>query len=156
VGYGDISGNLLTNNSVFQYSSDTFPLGACSLTVPYAYAGFLTPASDVPAQVIAYSGVGKLNLVSGAARTKESADFRAYPNPFHGSTTLEFEVQQRGSVRISLYNVTGAKVADVLNEPAMRAGKHSVTYANAALRPGIYFCEVKTTTQTLTRKLVVE
>jgi pectate lyase len=43
-----------------------------------------------------------------------------------------------------------------LNEPAMSAGKHSVAYTNAALRPGIYFCEVKTATRTLTRKLVVE
>ena len=38
VGFGDISGNLLTNNTLFQYSSDTFPLGACALPMPYSYA----------------------------------------------------------------------------------------------------------------------
>jgi pectate lyase len=154
VGFGDISGNLLTNNSVFQYSSDTFPLGACSLTLPYTYAGVLNNAVDVPAIVVANAGVG--HLVTATAVAKESPDFRAYPNPFKGSTTLDFVVQQRGSVKITLYNVAGMKVADIVNEPTMTAGQHSITYRNASLKPGMYFCVVKTGTQSLTRKLIVE
>jgi len=156
VGYGDISGNLLTNNSIFQYSSDTFPLGACTLPVPYNYANFLTPAADVPAQVVAYAGVGHLNTVTAAGGAKAAASFRAHPNPFRGSTTLEFEVAQRGRVHIALYNAAGQQVATVLDEPALSAGTHSVRYANKDLRPGLYFCVIKNGAQSQSRKLVVE
>jgi len=157
VGYGDILGNYLASNCQFQYSSDTFPLGACTLALPYTYGTALNAVADVPAVVIANAGVGHLTPTTptATAAAKHSADFRAYPNPFKGSTSFDLTVKQRGNVRITLYNVAGVKVADIVNE-AMTAGVHTIKYTNEALRPGLYFCVVKTATQSLTRKLVVE
>lgn len=156
VGFGDISGNLLTNNTGFQYSSDTFPLGACALAVPYAYAAVLTPAADVPAAVLAGAGVGKLGGPLGAASAQSSPDFRAYPNPMRGSTTFEYALATPGSVQITLYSATGAKVADVLRAPRLAAGTHRTPYANPSLKAGLYFYVVTTAAGTYQQKLVVE
>jgi pectate lyase len=155
VGFGDISGNLLTNNSVFQYSSDTFPLGACTSTTPYNYAAVLNPVANVPAIVIASAGVGHLGTATATGKASSLPEPRAYPNPMKSSTTFDYMLSQRGSVKITLYNLAGVKVAEVLNME-LPAGPHSTTYTNSSLKPGMYFYVVKAAGQSYTRKLMVE
>jgi pectate lyase len=154
-GFGDIVGNLLVN-SPFVYSSDTHLLTACTAVVPYTYSQVLNNAADVAAVVVPNAGIGHLNTVTAASPAREAQNFRVYPNPSHGRTTFDFALSQPGSVNISLYNVAGVKVAEVLSEKMLAAGLHSTTYANQRLPAGMYFCVVKTDEASYTRKLVVE
>lgn len=156
VGFGDISGNLLTNNTYFQYSSDTFPLGVCTLAVPYNYASILDPAASVPSVVIPNAGIGHLGTVTASTAATAANDVRAYPNPSKGSTTFDFTLTKSGSASIALYNLAGSKVAEVLRETTLAAGPHAVPFATAKLAAGLYFYAVKANGQTVTRKLVVE
>ncbi|GAB2956774.1 hypothetical protein GCM10027048_23720 [Hymenobacter coalescens] len=156
VGYGDISGNQLTNGTVFQYSNDTYPLGACTSATPYSYATVLHPASAVPAVVLAGAGVGKIGTVTAARKATETP-FQAFPNPFRGTTTFQVELRQPGPLSITLFSAEGRKVADVT--PAAQqypAGTHRVPYHNAALQPGVYFYAVRTAAGTTTQRLLVE
>ncbi|WP_426061104.1 T9SS type A sorting domain-containing protein [Hymenobacter sp. B1770] len=156
VGYGDISGNSLNNNSVFQYSGDTYALGACTLAVPYAYAAVLTPAADVPAAVLVGAGVGRVGVLLSAAKARSSATHRAFPNPMRGATTFEYSLAKAGSVHITLYTIAGTKVADVLNVPQQAAGTFSVPYTNTHLKPGLYMYVVRSESGSYSQKLVVE
>ena len=156
VGYGDISGNFLSANSVFQYSSDTYQLGPCSLTVPYTYASVLTAAAAVPAMVVANAGIGHLNGALATTTAAPATALRVYPNPSSGTTTFDYTLTKPGAASITLFNMTGAKVAEILPEATQNAGPHTVTYTNTDLRSGMYFYVVKANGQSVTQKLVVE
>ncbi|RAK63828.1 T9SS type A sorting domain-containing protein [Hymenobacter edaphi] len=156
VGFGDISGNLLTNGTAFQYSSDTYALGACTATVPYVYSGVLNTAADVPAVVLAGAGIGKLGTVT-AARTPTALRLGAYPNPSHDRTTFELTLDQPQPVSITLLTAAGRRVAEVL--PAGRvlgAGTHRIEYPLGPLPAGAYLYTVRTATGTVTRPLLVQ
>jgi pectate lyase len=156
VGYGHLLGNALTNGSTFQYSNDTFPLGACASTVPYAYSSVLNPAADVPTVVLAGAGIGKIGSVT-SSRAPQTGQFQAYPNPFRGATTFEVVLPLPGPLSITLYTATGQRVAEVT--PAGQqyaAGVHRVAYHNPLLRPGTYYYTVRTAAGTMARPLLVE
>ncbi|MCF7832403.1 MAG: T9SS type A sorting domain-containing protein [Candidatus Marinimicrobia bacterium] len=60
-----------------------------------------------------------------------------YPNPFNPVTTLKFQVPNADMVNISVYNVTGRKVASLVNKQ-LEAGFYSVNFDASALPSGIY------------------
>ncbi|HEX7343567.1 MAG TPA: T9SS type A sorting domain-containing protein, partial [bacterium] len=61
----------------------------------------------------------------------------ASPNPFNPTTTLSFELPQAGSVKLSVYNVTGREVATLVNG-WRDAGNHEVTFDATGLASGLY------------------
>jgi len=84
-----------------------------------------------------------------------------YPNPFNPTTCIAFEVEEgaRGTMTLTVYDVTGARVRTLLDEPA-RAGIHSVMWdgrndRGSTVGSGIYFYRLATPARTLTRKMVL-
>lgn len=77
----------------------------------------------------------------------------AFPNPFNGSTTLTFEIPEKGSVRIDIYNIRGERVDHIINEPQF-AGKQSIQWSPSPLASGIYFCRIQFGQQSKTIKLL--
>lgn len=82
-----------------------------------------------------------------------------YPNPFTGSTTLEFTLPQHQHVRLTIYNSIGERVNDVL-DGEYPAGTSSVSwdglgYRGNRLPNGMYFCRLFTGTTIVTAKLVL-
>lgn len=65
-----------------------------------------------------------------------------FPNPFNPETTIEFAVDNPTNVRLSVFNVIGQKVAELVNEQ-MNAGTHKVTFNAESLPSGIYFYELR-------------
>jgi hypothetical protein len=53
--------------------------------------------------------------------------YQNYPNPFNPSTRIPFRLKESGSVRITVYDITGQRVAEVLNE-YRTAGYHEVEF----------------------------
>lgn len=69
-----------------------------------------------------------------------------YPNPFNPETVIEFELPRRTRVRLSVFNILGQEVAELLNEE-VSAGSHRVTWdgkssAGKSLASGIYFYRI--------------
>lgn len=60
-----------------------------------------------------------------------------YPNPFNPVTTLEFQVPNKNMVNVSVYNLTGHKVASLVNKQ-LDAGFYSLNFDASALPSGIY------------------
>jgi len=59
------------------------------------------------------------------------------PNPFNPSTTISFSIPERGSVTLSVYDITGQKVATLIDKQ-MSAGSHSVIFDGSYLGSGVY------------------
>jgi len=77
-----------------------------------------------------------------------------YPNPFNPSTTISFSLPQSGHVELSIYSVTGQKVAEIANT-TMGAGNQQVTFDASRLASGTYIYRLRFGNQELSRKMVL-
>jgi hypothetical protein len=60
-----------------------------------------------------------------------------YPNPFNPLTSIGFDLVDRGTVSLRVYNVMGEEVANLVDGD-MPAGTHSVTFDGESLPSGLY------------------
>lgn len=71
-----------------------------------------------------------------------------YPNPFNASTTFAFQLTQAADVELSLYDLTGKKIATLVNR-TLPSGEHRIewdkTAGGMALASGNYVFELLTT-----------
>jgi hypothetical protein len=77
-----------------------------------------------------------------------------YPNPFNPSTKIRFNLPQAGNVNLSIYNLLGEKVAEVMNQE-MTSGTFEVTFDGSNLSSGIYFYKINTNNYTATKKMIL-
>ncbi|RMF56786.1 MAG: T9SS C-terminal target domain-containing protein [Calditrichaeota bacterium] len=75
-----------------------------------------------------------------------------YPNPFNPSTTIEFSLQDNAHVVLTIYNVLGQKVVQLLDE-AKPAGVYQVKFDAGNLPSGIYFYELKVGDVSMVKKM---
>ena len=74
--------------------------------------------------------------------------YPARPNPFHGATTLRFDVPSHtGDARLALYNVRGQLVRTV-SGPALTRGRHDWSWdgsddSGAPVSSGVYFVRLE-------------
>ncbi len=82
-----------------------------------------------------------------------------YPNPFNPSTTIIFSIPETRQIRVSVYNLKGQKVNDLINTEITR-GTHCVIWDgkdtfNRDVGTGIYFFKLESGGQTLIRKAML-
>ncbi|UCE24995.1 MAG: T9SS type A sorting domain-containing protein, partial [Candidatus Zixiibacteriota bacterium] len=77
-----------------------------------------------------------------------------YPNPFNPTTEISFALANPGPVSLTVYNITGQKVA-TLAEGHFGAGVHTVTWNAAKVSSGIYFYRLEAGDVRETRKMVL-
>lgn len=82
-----------------------------------------------------------------------------YPNPFNPSTTLKFSLGGTAQTRLEIYDVSGRKVATVLDH-VLDAGVHEVMWdgrddAGQNLSSGTYLAKLRSGDQVTTHKLVL-
>ena len=73
-----------------------------------------------------------------AAVPEKFALFQNYPNPFNPNTTIKFNLPQAGRVQLTIYNVLGERVAELLDKQ-LEAGSHTFAFDASRLASGIYF-----------------
>ena len=83
-----------------------------------------------------------------------------YPNPFNPVTSIEYSVEKGGNVNISIYNVMGHKVFDLVSgyhSPGIRYGVawNSNTQSNIPVSTGIYFYEMRSGDYVERKKMVL-
>jgi hypothetical protein len=61
-----------------------------------------------------------------------------YPNPFNPSTTIDFSVPKASTVKLTVYNLLGQKIATLVDK-FMEAGAYAVTFDAARCASGVYF-----------------
>jgi hypothetical protein len=61
-----------------------------------------------------------------------------YPNPFNPTTTIRYDLPHDGLARLTVYNLLGKRVAELVNE-RQSAGSYEVRFEAADLPSGMYF-----------------
>ncbi len=65
-----------------------------------------------------------------------------YPNPFNPSTEIAYELPALADVMLTVYNVEGRVVAELVNGP-VEMGQHSVTWNASNMPSGVYFYKLE-------------
>ncbi len=68
----------------------------------------------------------------------------AYPNPFNPATNISFEIPASGQVNLSVYSITGQKVAEVFNG-YRSLGIHTLTWNASQMASGVYVVRINYT-----------
>lgn len=84
-----------------------------------------------------YSSVVKADIPIPTEFTFE----QNYPNPFNPSTTIQFSLPVDANTVITVYNLVGEKVAEIINGD-FSAGTHKVTFDASNLSNGTYFYRI--------------
>ncbi len=84
----------------------------------------------------------------------EFALHQNFPNPFNPTTTLSFDLVRPETVKLSVYNIMGQEVAQLVNRP-MQAGTHSVTFDASQLASGMYFYRIEAGAFTDMKRMVL-
>lgn len=82
-----------------------------------------------------------------------------YPNPFNPETTIKYNVAQEGIVNLSIYDLLGKKVIELVNDYQKPGSYFTHWQGNDSYRnncsSGIYFCQLKTNKLTKTIKVML-
>ena len=78
-----------------------------------------------------------------------------YPNPFNPSTTISYSVGQTGPVNITVYNVMGQKVAELVNATKTAGNNYQISWDATAQASGIYYYRLTAPGQVLTRQMTL-
>lgn len=77
-----------------------------------------------------------------------------YPNPFNPSTKIRFEVPKNSEVKLSVFDLSGKEVEVILNAE-LSAGVYEADWAPHNLASGVYFCVLRASGFTGTKRLVL-
>lgn len=97
------------------------------------------------------------DLVSIHSPRETLSSFRLnqnYPNPFNPSTKISFDVIKAGAVKLTVTDVTGKEVSELVNA-SVSAGSYEVTFNAEKLSGGIYFYRLETSSGTDTKKMIL-
>jgi hypothetical protein len=75
------------------------------------------------------------------------------PNPFSDQIGIRFNVSGGVDLSVSIYDVIGNKVADVVSLKD-QSGEQQINYSAAGLSSGIYFVKIKAGDKTVTKKII--
>ncbi len=80
-------------------------------------------------------------------------DISIYPNPFNGSTTVEFILANQERVSLDVFSVVGELVYSE-ERGNLGSGSHKVQISGESLAPGIYFVRIQIGEKSITRKVI--
>ncbi len=110
-------------------------------------------ATDNPIMYLAYP-LGPLSVENGLRVPEHFTLAQNYPNPFNAQTTIEFELKEAMIVELAVYDVTGAKTAELYNGN-LDAGTHLVNWDAEDVASGVYYYTLSTDSETRTRKMIL-
>ena len=80
--------------------------------------------------------------------------YQNYPNPFNPSTKIRYEIPERSSVTIKVYDVLGNEVYTLVREEKL-VGNYKIEFDGANLPSGVYFYQIKAGNYVETKKMVL-
>jgi len=149
--------------------SDPNPWTLLDMTYPtntksYTAASGKFPMGDLnwfPERKKAWEAAGSptTGVKDNASHPVEFSLKQNYPNPFNPTTSIAYSLAKPGHVKISVYNIVGQKILDLVNGK-VAAGTHKAIWngtdqSGRALSSGIYFCRMETGSHIAMRKMTL-
>ncbi len=125
--------------------------------------------ADSSARAYELSAVRKITFLGNATTSTERAVmstvlrsfslWQNYPNPFNPTTTIQFEIPDRGAVAVNIYDLTGRLVRR-LDHSIRSSGRSTLQWdgRNDDRQPvasGVYVLQVRFNNSLLTKKLLL-
>jgi len=104
-------------------------------------------ALDVPIDVSA--AIGQKDIRPEGFTLKQN-----FPNPFNPSTVIAWKQPASGAVKLSVFNVTGKKIATLVDAP-LPAGEHTVYFNAGTLAGGIYLYRLQFAGKQISKKMLL-
>jgi len=76
-----------------------------------------------------------------------------YPNPFNAGTSISYSLKNAGAVQLSVYDLSGRKVIDLVNG-VQAAGNHEIIL-NGNAATGVYFYKLTTAGHSIAKRMVL-
>jgi len=83
------------------------------------------------------------------------AELEIYPNPCSGSAQLRYQIRDKGSTTIDIYQVSGVRIRRLMNKEKM-PGTHELKIDVGDLESGIYFIKLMSKNRFTVKKLIVK
>jgi hypothetical protein len=80
--------------------------------------------------------------------------YNNYPNPFNPSTVIRFDISKSQFVKLSVFNMLGEEVSNLVNEN-LTPGSYSVDFNASYLSSGMYFYRIETPGFVQTKRMVL-
>jgi len=77
-----------------------------------------------------------------------------YPNPFNPTTTITFTLPEPQKISLKVFNMLGKEVA-TLFAGSVSAGEHNIKFDGTNLSSGIYFYQLITPENSITKKMIL-
>jgi M6 family metalloprotease-like protein len=100
----------------------------------------------------------------GAKRTADDSEIpevpthfaleQNYPNPFNPTTTFAFALPESAPVRLTIFDLNGRQVAELINEE-LPAGRYEIPFDASGLASGVYLYRLSAGSFTQTRKMML-
>jgi len=95
-----------------------------------------------------------LELIDSEVVTGKFKVYDAYPNPFANQTTVGYYLPDEEEVSVTIYNLHG-KVIKAFENNFLPEGYHQLVITEAMLgENGIYFCQIQTSSDLVTLRLI--
>ncbi|NOR44966.1 MAG: T9SS type A sorting domain-containing protein [Candidatus Delongbacteria bacterium] len=115
------------------------------------------PKSGMPSSTSSlYSNMSKVKGIEEDETVLPFATelYQNYPNPFNPETKINFSLNKDSKVKLTIYNVAGQMVKQVIDEE-LTAGFHSKIFNADNLNSGIYYYTLKTENNKISKKMVL-
>jgi hypothetical protein len=167
--YPDVVRPINGSTASFLYSGGSYKDSAGAVTyngtyqlVYFSFGGFESITDSSSRLTILYNILkffGKEPIMSIKATQTLTVPFQFtlsqnYPNPFNPSTVIDYAIPHDGHVFLSVYDMLGRKVSDVVNE-TKHAGTYHVSFDGSQLASGIYFYKLTSGTYTEIKKMLL-
>lgn len=95
------------------------------------------------------TSIDPLSVVTGSYKLSQN-----YPNPFNPETKINFSIPNAGNVNLSVYDMTGREVANLVDEK-LQAGSYEYAFNASHLTSGVYFYTLQTGNFRETKKMML-
>ena len=92
--------------------------------------------------------------ISVSGELAKTEMYQNHPNPFNPATQISFTLAKANNVKISVFNILGEKVAELINSK-MAAGIHKVNFNASELTTGVYIYKIDTPNYTKSMKMLL-
>ncbi|SMO73391.1 Por secretion system C-terminal sorting domain-containing protein [Gracilimonas mengyeensis] len=143
------------------YSEYVFEAEATTMPKQIAQSFSERPVARIQKAKTEEAGRFGISVISGTSVSNEEvaepqkfALDQNYPNPFNPVTNIKYSIAESGPVQLSIFNVMGQKVTDLVAED-MNPGTYQVSWDASNMASGVYYYRLQTNAEVLTRQMTL-
>lgn len=84
----------------------------------------------------------------------QTLDLHCYPNPFNDQLNISFQLDKASVVHLTILDITG-RVAGVISDQPLEAGRYNLPFQANALSDGIYFVRLQADERSIVDKVIL-